>query len=79
MNDKRIEQELLVVSALDDLDGPTTLDRLTKLVGLPKTTIRYPVRRLEEAELLVRTKRGKQTLFALAEIRIGCDPGPSTD
>lgn len=71
MNDKSIEQELLVVNALDGLDEPATLDRLAELVSLPKTTIRYPVRRLEAAEVLVRTKRGKQTLFALAEIHLG--------
>jgi len=68
MNDKRVEQELLVVDALDELNGPATLDHLAELVGLPKTTVRYPVRRLEEAEVLVRTKRGHQTFFALVEL-----------
>ena len=68
MNDKRIEQELLVVDALNELNGPATLDDLADLVRLPKTTVRFPVRRLEDAEVLVRTKRGHQTFFTLVEL-----------
>ena len=65
----RIEQELLVIDALDELNRPATLDHLAELVGLPKTTVRYPVRRLEEAEVVVRTKRSHQTFFALVEFQ----------
>jgi predicted transcriptional regulator len=68
MNDKQAEQEFAVINVLDATRKPLTLEEIAKRTGMVKHIVRYPIRRLEKAEVVKRSRRGLQTFFELSAV-----------
>jgi predicted transcriptional regulator len=68
MNDKQAAQEFAVLKVLDSAQKPLTLEELALTTGMLKHNVRYPVRRLEDAEVIKRARRGQQTVFELVAV-----------
>jgi predicted transcriptional regulator len=68
VNNKQAQAEFSVLNVLDAAQKLLTLEELARRTGMLKHNVRYPVRRLEEAEVVKRIRQGPQTLFELAVV-----------